>query len=44
MFIDRGHHLFLLAHLWATETHHAPKGANEVSFTAGFINIAPLRG
>jgi hypothetical protein len=29
MFTDHGHHLFLLAHLWATETHRAPKGANE---------------
>jgi hypothetical protein len=45
MFIDHGHHLFLPAHSWATETHCAPKGANEVCFGCGFYkNIAPLRG
>jgi hypothetical protein len=44
MFIDHGHHLFLLTYLWETETHRAPKGANEVSFAASSINIAPLRG
>jgi len=44
MFIDHGHHSFLIAHLWATETHCAPDGATEVCLVTRSINIAPPRG